>query len=111
MPKPRLKVATKCQPRKRARPKDVRPYATLFKALGDETRIEIVALVAHAGEPLCACDIEAHFDLSQPTISHHLKVLRKAGWLTSERNGTWIYYALDTDALEHVQTVAGVLTG
>jgi ArsR family transcriptional regulator len=83
----------------------------LFKAVGDETRMEIVALIAEAGEALCACDIEAHFDLSQPTISHHLKVLRKAGWLTSERQGNWIYYGLDPEVLTHVQAVATALKG
>jgi ArsR family transcriptional regulator len=109
--RPRLKLLGECSPRRRPKPKDLRPYAALFKAVGDETRMEIVALIAEAGEALCACDIESHFDLSQPTISHHLKVLRKAGWLTSERQGNWIYYALDPDVLAHVQAVAAVLEG
>ena len=109
MGKPRLQL--ECKPRKRPRPRDLRPYAALFKAIGDETRMEIVALIAGTGEALCACDIEAHFDLSQPTISHHLKILRRAGWLTSERQGNWIYYALDPDALTHVHAVTAALEG
>jgi ArsR family transcriptional regulator len=72
----------------------------LFKALADETRLEIVALLAAADAPLCACEIEACFDLSQSTVSHHLKLLRKAGVLTSERRGTWIFYALDRAVVE-----------
>jgi len=78
---------------------DVSAFASLCKALGDETRVEIVALLAASREPLCACHIEAHFDLAQPTISHHLKILRKAGVLRAERRGTWIHYALDHDVL------------
>jgi ArsR family transcriptional regulator, arsenate/arsenite/antimonite-responsive transcriptional repressor len=68
--------------------------AQLFRALGDETRIQIVRLLAEQTDPLCACHIEAAFRLSQPTISHHLKVLRDAGLVTTERRGVWIYYAL-----------------
>ena len=68
--------------------------AQTFRALGDETRVQIVRLLAEQTEPLCACHIEAAFRLSQPTISHHLKVLRDAGLVTSERRGVWIYYAL-----------------
>jgi len=70
-------------------------HARVFRALGDQTRLEIVAMIARAGRALCACDVEREFELSQPTISHHLKVLREAGLVTSERRGTWIYYALD----------------
>lgn len=76
------------------------PYAKLFKALADETRLEMIALLASAKAELCACDIEGHFDLSQPTVSHHLKILREAGLVTSERRGTWVYYALDRGALD-----------
>jgi ArsR family transcriptional regulator len=109
VPKPRLQLLPECRPRSRKRPTDLRPYARLFKALGDETRLEIVALVAEARDALCACEIEAHFDLSQPTISHHLKILRKAGWLTSERRGTWIYYALDRDVLSHFDAFSALV--
>lgn len=88
-----------CSPRVKPRPRSTRPYARLFKALGDETRLEILGLLAAAGTELCACDIEGHFELSQPTISHHLRILREAGLVTGERRGTWVYYALDRGTL------------
>lgn len=73
--------------------------AKLFRALGDETRLAIVEMILAAGE-LCACDIESNFALSQPTISHHIKLLRTAGVIEGERRGTWIYYRLVPGALE-----------
>ena len=92
-------AASCCSPRAKLRPRATKPYARLFKALGDETRLEMLGLLASAGTELCVCDIEAHFELSQPTISHHLKLLREAGLVTSERRGTWVYYALDKRTL------------
>lgn len=73
---------------------DARRYARMMKALADETRIKILDLVAGAGDDLCACEIEAFFDLSQPTISHHLKILREAGIVEAEKRGQWVYYRL-----------------
>jgi ArsR family transcriptional regulator len=73
-----------------------RTLVPVFKALADETRVRIVWLLADAHGEVCVCDIEAYVkDLSQSTISHHLKILRDAGVVTSERRGTWVYYALD----------------
>lgn len=66
-----------------------------FRALGDPTRLEIFRLVAAQEAPICVCDIVAQFDVSQPTISHHLKILREAGLLTVSRRGVWAYYAVD----------------
>jgi ArsR family transcriptional regulator, arsenate/arsenite/antimonite-responsive transcriptional repressor len=103
-------VPAPCRPTKRRKPRDIRPFAPLLKALGDETRLEIVALLADARDSLCACEIEAHFDLSQSTISHHLKLLRKAGVLRSERRGTWVYYEIDPDALVRLQGFCDRLT-
>lgn len=77
-----------------------RDEARLFRALGDETRLQIVRLLAQQTEPLCVCHLEASFELSQPTISHHLKVLREAGLVTTERRGVWIYYQLDRDRFQ-----------
>lgn len=77
-------------------------YASLFKALSDPTRLEIVGLLAENGRELCVCEIESHFDLSQPTVSHHLRLLREAGVVTAERRGTWVYYALDPAARDRV---------
>jgi len=62
-----------------------------FKALADPTRVAIVNRLAQAAET-CVCDLTATFDLSQPTISHHLKVLRDAGLVESSRRGPWAYY-------------------
>ncbi|PJE97891.1 transcriptional regulator [Streptomyces carminius] len=66
--------------------------AAMFKALGDPVRLRLFSLVAsHAGGEACVCDI-SDVGVSQPTVSHHLKKLREAGLLTSERRGTWVYY-------------------
>jgi ArsR family transcriptional regulator, arsenate/arsenite/antimonite-responsive transcriptional repressor len=73
---------------------DARRYARMMKALSDETRLKILDLVAGAGEELCACEIETFFELSQPTISHHLKILREAGIVDAEKRGPWVYYRL-----------------
>jgi ArsR family transcriptional regulator len=72
----------------------------MFKALGDATRLEIFRLVAAQEAPLCACDVVDRFELSQPTISHHMKVLREAGLITVSRRGVWAYYAADPRGLE-----------
>ena len=68
-----------------------------FRALGDPTRLEIYHLIASQPEPICACDIVERFDLTQPTISHHLKVLRDAGLVTVSRQGIWAFYAAEPD--------------
>lgn len=75
--------------------------ARKFKALGDPVRLRLLASIATApsGEA-CVCDISTGFDLSQPTISHHLKVLREAGLLDCERRGTWVYYWVAPGALQ-----------
>jgi len=77
--------------------------AQVFKALGDPVRLRLVSLIgAHQGGQVCVCDLTDAFDLTQPTISHHLKVLREAGIITSERRGTWVYYRLEPAALERM---------
>lgn len=74
--------------------------ATGFKALGDPVRLRLLSLIAsHAGGEACVCDLTEAFDLTGPTISHHLKVLREAGLIEGERRGTWIYYRLVPRAL------------
>ncbi len=80
--------------------------ARMFKAMGDPVRLRLLSLVAsHAGGEACVCDISDSFDLSQPTISHHLKVLREAGLLDCERRGTWVYYWVVPDALQRLSSV------
>lgn len=67
--------------------------ARLFKALGDPVRLRLMSMIAsQAGGEVCVCDLTPAFDLSQPTISHHLKLLRQAGLIDCERRGTWVYY-------------------
>jgi len=75
-------------------------WARLFKALADPTRLEILRLVAAQPGPTCVCDLVARFDLAQPTISHHLKLLREAGLLTQSRIGIWSFYAIDPRGTE-----------
>ena len=80
----------------------------MFKALGDPVRLRLLSLVAsHEGGEACVCVLSAGFDLSQPTISHHLKVLREAGLLQCERRGTWVYYWVVPSALGQLSAVLG----
>ncbi|WP_167099426.1 helix-turn-helix transcriptional regulator [Mycobacterium sp. DL592] len=80
--------------------------ARMFKALGDPVRLRILSLVAsHEGGECCVCDITPGFEVSQPTISHHLKTLREAGLLDCERRGTWVYYWVIPSALEQLSAV------
>jgi ArsR family transcriptional regulator, arsenate/arsenite/antimonite-responsive transcriptional repressor len=78
--------------------------AGIAKALADPVRLQLVdVLRKHAGR-VCVCELVPLFDLSQPTVSHHLGVLRKAGIVASERQGLWAYYYVKTEALEEVST-------
>lgn len=85
--------------------------APICRALGDATRLQIAALLARADGFLCACEIEAHFALAQPTISHHLQVLRKAGLVQTERRGTWIHYRLRPEAAQAMHALAVLVCG
>jgi ArsR family transcriptional regulator, arsenate/arsenite/antimonite-responsive transcriptional repressor len=77
--------------------------AQVFKALADPVRLRLVSLIgAHQGGEVCVCELVTAFDLTQPTISHHLKVLREAGIIDCERRGTWVYYWLVPAALERM---------
>ena len=80
--------------------------AATFKALADPTRVSIVNRLA-AGEECCVCDLTDTFDLSQPTVSHHLRILRDAGLVEVERRGTWAYYRLVPTAIERLRGVFG----
>lgn len=68
--------------------------AKVFKALGDPVRLRLMSMIASRGQDaeVCVCELTPAFDLSQPTISHHLKLLRQAGLIDCERRGTWVYY-------------------
>ena len=83
--------------------------AAMFKALGDSVRLRLLSLIAsHPGGEACVCEISASFDVSQPTISHHLKLLRLAGLLDCERRGTWVYYWVIPSALQQLSSVLNV---
>ena len=82
--------------------------ARMFKALGDPVRLRLLSMVAsHIGGQACVCDLTPAFDLSQSTISHHLKVLREAGLLECERRGTWVFYWVVPAALAQLAAVLG----
>lgn len=82
--------------------------ARMFKALGDPVRLQLLSRVAsHSGGEACVCDLSVGLDLTQPTISHHLKVLREAGLLECERRGTWVYYWVVPAALTQLSAVLG----
>jgi ArsR family transcriptional regulator len=77
-----------------------RAFAPMFKALGDPVRLRLLSMIASAGGgEVCVCDLTSSFKLTGPTISHHLKVLREAGLVDSDRRGTWVYYRLVPAAL------------
>jgi ArsR family transcriptional regulator len=80
-----------------------------FKALADGTRLDVFRLIAAQAEPICACDVVDRFDVSQPTIAHHLKVLRQAGLITSTKRGIWAYYAVDPAGERELSTVMQML--
>ncbi|MFJ3171937.1 ArsR/SmtB family transcription factor [Streptomyces roseus] len=80
--------------------------AKVFKALGDPVRLRLLSMIAsRAGGEVCVCELTPAFELSQPTISHHLKLLRQAGLVDSERRGTWVYYRVLPAALERLAAV------
>jgi ArsR family transcriptional regulator len=86
--------------------------APLLKALADPVRLRLMSLIAsHASGEACVCDLIPAFELSQPTISHHLRVLHEVGLVDRERRGTWVYYRARPQALaalSRLLTVAGV---
>jgi ArsR family transcriptional regulator len=74
--------------------------AALFKALSDPVRLRLLSLIAsHAGGEACVCDLTPTFEVSEPTVSHHLKVLREAGLVTCERRASWVYYRVVPEVL------------
>lgn len=78
----------------------------LFKAMADPVRLRLLSLIAsHAGGEACVCDLTDAFDLTGPTISHHLKVLRDSGLITGQRRGTWVYYRVHPEVLARLSSV------
>ena len=82
--------------------------APLLKALAGPVRLRLMSLIAsHPGGEACVCDLNDAFDLSQPTISHHLKVLHEAGLLDRQKRGVWVYYRARTEALASLGALIG----
>jgi len=86
-------------------PRPVNPDVRLLAALADPVRLAIVRQLA-ACDGICACDFTDVTDVSQPTVSHHLRVLREAGVVTSERRGSWVYYRLAPEAIGRLGVIA-----
>jgi ArsR family transcriptional regulator len=102
-------LADCCTPvvRQVIKPDEAATLAVGFKALSDPARLRLISLVAaHAGQEACVCDLTEPVGLSQPTVSHHLKLLVEAGILTREQRGKWAYYKLVPDTLN---TLAGLI--
>jgi ArsR family transcriptional regulator len=86
--------------------------AGVFKALSDPVRLRLLSAIAsREGQEACVCDLSEGIDLTQPTISHHLKVLREAGLLASERRASWVYYRVIPEALQRLSDVLLVESG
>jgi ArsR family transcriptional regulator len=86
--------------------------APLLKALADPVRLRLLSLVAsYADGEACVCDLNDAFDLSQPTISHHLKVLHDVGLLDRSKRGVWVYYQIRPEALSDVGALIGGVAG
>jgi len=85
--------------------KSTDPDIQLLAALADPTRLEIVRQLSGSAE-VCACDFTSCCDVSQPTVSHHLKVLRDAGIVTSERRGSWVFYRIAPNLIERLGGIA-----
>jgi ArsR family transcriptional regulator len=86
-------------------------YAEWFKVLADSTRLRILNLLAQNTEPLCVCDIVDCFNLGQPTISHHLKILRDSCFVKTERHANFIYYSINHECVPALPDAARLIMG
>jgi ArsR family transcriptional regulator, arsenate/arsenite/antimonite-responsive transcriptional repressor len=92
-----------CEPLGAAEAEELAP---LFKAVADPVRLRLLSLIAcHEGGEACVCDLTGAFELTAPTISHHLKVLKTAGLIDSQRRGTWVYYWINPSVLVRLSAV------
>jgi ArsR family transcriptional regulator len=82
--------------------------APAFKALGDPVRLRLLSMIAAKRGEVCVCDLTDAFDVTGPTISHHLRVLREAGLIQCERRGTWVYYWLVPGVLDALAGMLGI---
>lgn len=83
-------------------------YALIFKALGDSTRLKIIEMLS-CGE-MCACDILGYFQITQPTLSYHMKILTDCGLVKSHKEGSWIHYSNNTAVTEKVKRFWNIIT-
>ena len=92
-----------CEPLSDAGAEDLAP---LFKAVADPMRLRLLSLIAcHEGGESCVCDLTAAFDVTAPTVSYHLRILREAGLISSERRGTWVYYRINPAVMARMSAV------
>jgi ArsR family transcriptional regulator, arsenate/arsenite/antimonite-responsive transcriptional repressor len=86
--------------------------AVLFKAVADPVRLRLLSLIAcHPGGESCVCDLTPEFDMTAPSVSYHLKILREAGLITSERRGTWVYYRVMPEVMKRMSEVLAPAAG
>lgn len=97
----------RCCPPARVVGKNFEREAVLFKAVGDAYRLRMLATLARAQAEVCVCDFTEALPLNQPTVSHHLRILREAGLVTCERRGTWVYYRLEPYAYDRIEAALG----
>jgi ArsR family transcriptional regulator len=86
-----------CAPRLLMRSDHAEQLSDVLKALADPTRLQMILILRDSKEPVCICDLTGSFDLSQPTVSHHMGRLRAAGLVESEKQGIWAFYSLRKD--------------
>lgn len=89
---------------------DAEMLANVFKALSHPVRLQIIDLIGQGKGEVCGCDIERHFDLSQPTISHHMKVLRDAGLIVSEASSVWVHHKINTRLIGQLHDYLHMIT-
>src|SRR5579872_4872624 len=99
----------RCAPTMKVANIDFGDHAQLFKALGDPHRLAILATLARAKDEVCVCDFTAGLPLEQPTVSHHLRWLREAGLVRSQRRGTWVYYRLAPGVIARLRRAVNTL--
>jgi ArsR family transcriptional regulator, arsenate/arsenite/antimonite-responsive transcriptional repressor len=102
---PECRTSLACEPLSAQEAEDM---SVLLKAIADPVRLRLLSLIAcHVGGEACVCDLTGAFDVTGPTISHHLKVLREAGLIGSQRRGTWVYYWINPAMLARLSALLG----
>lgn len=99
----------RCCPPARVTTRNFDRQATVLRAIADSYRLQIMATLARASHPVCVCDFTEALPLNQPTVSHHLRILREAELVTCERRGTWVYYHVAPDALARIEAAVATV--